>query len=159
MIATAIVVSGSVMIVLALVVIFVKIRKEKERILTQDSDVVKLEISRWSGFVLRRRKTIRSLKRFENQVRFLAACEDVGDDMIPSFAGICALATQEDFGADFEEWKTILRADIGRMSSIQGDLGPEGEGILLNWLAKTRNSHWDRYRKLLGRVEFIEARN
>ena len=154
MIASIVALIGGVMFVLAVMVMAVKRRKSGERVQWQDSEVLRGELNRWSYLVLQRRKTIRAVKKFENQARFLGASEDVTDEWLPSLVGICALAEEESITESIEEWIEQLQKDNRRLNAIENDLGSGGQVVLKSWMGKTKDEHWNTYRALLGGVTF-----
>ena len=99
-------------------------------------------LGRWEPFVLKKRGTIREVKRFANHARFLCtlhhAAADTGD--LDTFVGLvavdqCGLLLPMENDIHFEDWRRTLSADPSL---------PDG------WLANLDRTQLEAYKRSVG---------
>ena len=133
---------------------FTERRRQTRIAANQDPARLTSEVNRWARLIVTRGNTMRDLKRFENQVRFLAGHDDVNTDMIPALVGIAALFDDEQIEGDMDAWKILWSKGNEARKAAEADLGEEGKTIVANWLETTTDEHLRIYRSHVATLHF-----
>ena len=119
----------------------------------KDSREMKKSLGVWTRLVLERRRTPRSLKRYENRMRFLVSSGIVGGTEVMFIVGLGALIEVGELSLKGRNGKvSTLRSELRNLKrrrngvdGIKRDLGPWGICCFESWLRELNEEQWSKY--------------
>ena len=144
---------GGLVVVLWVVLTSSIRHRSQDSSLVRDSRQMKKSLGVWTRLVLERRQTPRSLKRYENRMRFLVSGGGVQDAEMMFVVGLGALVEVEELSVTGGDGRvTSLHSELNKLKrrtsgveEIKRDLGPWGICCFESWLSELNETHWRRY--------------